>query len=90
MTLECNGRHDNDSQEGLLKSCITETQKKALDTVVETNLQCRASFVRRATQNMEEEDKIPLKMMISVRKNVWESRERYYTETLGMEMTGTY
>ena len=72
MTLEFNGRHHKDSHKGVVYSCITESQKKALDTVVRTNPLCRAKAARRATQNMLEDEKIPPEMMNRVRKNVRE------------------
>ena len=76
ITLEFSGRHDKDSHKGLGSGRISESQKKALETVVCTNPQLCARLVRRATQNMAEEEKIPPEMMNSVRKNVRDVRKQ--------------
>ena len=39
---------------------------------------------------MNDESKIPPEMMHSVRRNVREIRKEYYTEKIGMEMSGKY
>ena len=90
ITLEFSGRHDKDSHKGIGSGRITDTQEKALEAVVRTFPQCRAKAVRRATQNMAEDQKIPPEMMNSVRKNVRAVKKQYYVEKLGMEMKGTY
>ena len=48
ITLEFSGRHDKDSHKGLGSGRITESQKRALETVVRTNPQLKAKSVRRA------------------------------------------
>ena len=85
ITLEFSGRHDKDSHKGLGSGRITYSQKKALETVVRTNPQLRAKSVRRATQNMAEDEKIPPETTKSVRKNVRDVRRQVYTDRLGME-----
>ena len=90
ITLEFSGRHDKNSHKGLGSGRISESQKKALETVVRTNPQSRARSVHRTTQNMAEDEKIPPEMMNSVRNNVRELRRKVYSERLGMEIKGTY
>ena len=90
ITLEFSGRHDKDSHKGLGSGRITDTQKKALETVVRSFPQSRAKAVRRATQNMAEDQKTPPEMMNSVRNNVRQLKKNIFTEKLGMEIKGTY
>ena len=89
-SLELNGRHNKDSHKGAKIARITEAQKQALDIVVRTNPLCTARAARRATQNMEEEQKIPPDKLNSVRRNVRKIRKQYYEEKLGMTLSGTY
>ena len=90
IPLEFKGRHHRDSHKAAAVSRITEHQKQALTTIVRTNPLCRAKSARRATQNMDDKSKIPPEMKNRVRRNVLEIRKEYYSELVGMQMSGKY